>query len=83
MSLVTYDYLKCQCGFDGKIRLLENDTPYSSDFWMNYSLIGFEMTGRYPDKNEKGKTIIEQMKPRWPNCGRIQTDENLIGYLAT
>lgn len=77
MAMTSYYELICECGHEGKIKLSENDTPYSSNMWEKYSLENLEGNSFSTDRLSGIKEAIENMKPVCPECKTHLTIENL------
>ena len=77
MSITNYYSVTCACGNKGKIKVRENDTPYSGDNWEKFSLEGLN-GGKYStSKFIDWETAFSEMKPQCPKCNRLLTAANL------
>lgn len=79
MSITTYYKVVCNCGHEGKIKLRENDTPYSGGFWEHYSLEDLNGHAYNSETNSNWQTILKYMRPICPECNTPITPENIKG----
>lgn len=68
MAMRTYFDLECSCGYKGRVRMKENDAPFSASY-ESYSLVGFEGGTHYAEPHCSLQEAIEAMKPMCPECG--------------
>ncbi len=73
--MVTYYNVTCACGHVGKIRLRENDTPYSSDFWESYSLV--DLDGYQGDTDGDWDKFFATGEILCPQCQSRLTARNM------
>lgn len=71
MTTHTSSAVICECGHTGKLRLSENDAPFSS-MWEDYTLDGFSGEGvtftSWPQVQAAGP-ILKHLNPLCPQCG--------------
>ena len=74
--MAVYYKVVCECGHEGRIKLGEDDKPYSGT-WVIYSLEnlnGVPFTSNVPISLQKA---FEKMKVSCPNCNRELSADNL------
>jgi len=77
MTMRTYHLVVCNCGHEGKIKLSENDQPYSS-FWQSYSLHDLEGRSFSPTSHVGWENVFKQMNISCPICSNRLTKTNLV-----
>ncbi len=70
MTTTIYYRVVCTCGHVGKIRMKENDQPFSSA-WESYSLDGLDGTRYTVDGYAHLEEVFRNMKPSCPSCKRM------------
>lgn len=68
MATRTYYDLECSCGHKGKVRMKENDAPFTANY-ESYSLVGFDGGTHYAEPHCTLEEAVSVMKPTCPNCG--------------
>ena len=78
MTMRTEYAVVCPCGHSGKIRMSENDQPYSKP-WERYALEGLNGSGYSKDGFADWDEVFENMKPSCSACGRALSTKSLQG----
>ncbi len=76
MTMRTEYLVVCPCGHTGKIKMSENDQPYSKP-WERYSLENLIGSGYSTDGYANLEKVFEKMRPRCPTCNRALSTEHL------
>lgn len=74
--MVTHYRVECACGHQGRIKMKENDAPFSSQ-WEMYSLENLEGDTTKVDGFLDWPEVFDRIKPTCPICKTSLTPENL------
>lgn len=77
MALSSSFKVICDCGHDGKIKLRENDQPFSS-MWEAYSVEGLNGSGFTATNAMSLPDVIKQMNLSCPKCNSTLTVRNVF-----
>lgn len=77
MTMRTTFIVKCDCGHEGKIKLKENDQPYSS-MWEAYTLENINGSGFTATTAMSLSDVIDQMNLSCPKCNSTLTVRNVF-----
>ena len=76
MTMRTAYEVTCSCGHVGRIRMSENDQPYSKS-WEKYTLEDLDGSGYYVEGFATFEEVFDNMRPRCPACGQILRTEHM------
>jgi hypothetical protein len=77
MTMRTYQTLKCDCGEIGKLKLSENDAPFSTE-WHSYGSENLKLNGSFPKEITDWMEVMEKVKPTCPSCGNNLTHQHFV-----
>lgn len=66
----------CPCGHEGRIRMRENDAPFSRQ-WESYSLEGLDGGSTEENGVLSWDEVFERIRPCCPKCGTRLTPAHL------
>ena len=79
MTMRTYYSVVCECGHEGKIKLSENDQPYSNS-WESYSLEDLRGSSFSPslESGSGWEVVFREMAISCPKCRSKLSAKNLV-----